>query len=202
MKKFLIYFVMIAIAASLMIGCSSNKAVHGSDELISGNKNPKWVDEPEKASTKKEKAFIGVSRQFSMEQDARSDARRDAYKQAVEALGVYVKSKVNEVVSSVNMSDNILSPAVVRDELSRIEAAGITVGNVKEYHLQKYKKMDNDKVSYYYVAYCQYLVDRNYTKQVMENMVKKQKELTDNEKDKVQLDRALEKIKELDTSGF
>ncbi len=193
---------MLAIAATFLISCSNNKTVRGSDELISGNNNPKWVDEPEKASTKKEKAFIGVSRQFSMEQDARSDARRDAYKQAAEALGVYVKSKVNEVVSSVNMSDNILSPAIVRDELSRIEAAGITVGNVKEYHVQKYQKTDEDKVSYYYVAYCQYLVDKNYSKEVMENIVKKQREKTENEKDKVQLDRALEKIKELDTSGF
>ena len=193
---------MIVMTVTFIISCSNNKTVSGSDELVAGNKNPKWVDQPEKASTKKEKAFIGVSRQFSMEQDARSDARRDAYKQAVEALGVYVKSKVNEVVSSVNMSDNILSPAVVRDELSRIEAAGITVGDVKEYHVQKYKKAEDNSVSYYYVAYCQYLVPKDYSKEVMQNIVKKQMQKTENEKDKMQLDRALDKIKELDTSNF
>ncbi len=191
------------IAFTAFWGCAGNKEMAEGEAIqVEGGSMPSWAQTPEKASTDEEKAFIGVSRQHSMEQDARSDARRDAYRQAVEALGVYVKSKIDEVVSSVDMGNNILAPAVVRDEMSRIQASGISVGEPQEYYVQKWKKKSDGKFDYYYIAYCRYMVPKEYPKQLMENILNQEKAKLQDQKEQEMIDRALQKMDQMNTDDF
>ena len=191
------------VALTAFAGCAGNKEMADGEAIqIEGGSAPGWVQEPEKASTDEEKAFVGVSRQYSMEQDARSDARRDAYRQAVEALGVYVKSKIDEVVSSVDMGNNILAPAVVRDEMSRIQASGISIGDPQEYYIQKWQKKSGEKIDYYYLAYCRYMVPREYPKELMQNILNQEKAKLQDAKEQEMIDRALKKMDEINTDDF
>ncbi len=191
------------VALAAFAGCAGNKEMaEGEAVQIEGGSMPSWVQNPEKASTDEEKAFIGVSRQYSMEQDARSDARRDAYRQAVEALGVYVKTKIDEVVSSVDMGNNILAPAVVRDELSRIQASGISIGEPQEYYIQKWQKKSDGSIDYYYLAYCRYMVPREYPKELMQNILNQEKAKLQDQKEQEMIDRALKKMDAMNTDDF
>jgi len=193
------------LATILLLGlaaCHKKTIAPGEVRQTSMEKTPNWVTSPEKASTKEDRAFIGVSRQRSMEQDARTDARNDAFKQAAEALGVYVKSVLNEVVTQVDMSDDIISSALASDQLTTIQSSGITVGEVKEYYVQKFEKNVDGEIRYYYTAYCRYMVPKDYPQQMLREILDEQYEKTRDEHERMLLERAVEKLDEIDVGGF
>ncbi|MCD4829767.1 MAG: hypothetical protein K8R90_10105 [Candidatus Cloacimonetes bacterium] len=197
--------VCLLLATALLLGlaaCHKKALAPGEVRQVSMEKTPNWADNPEKASTDDARAFVGVSRQRSMEQDARTDARRDAFKQAVEALGVYVKTKLEEVASQADMSHDIFSAGIVSDEMTRIETAGITSGEVEEYFVQKFLKNVDGELRYYYTVYCRYMVPREYAVEVAMDLLEKQRKAIEDEREQKLLDRAMEKLKAMGGADF
>ena len=193
----------VLLAVGLLLGltaCHKKALAPGEVRQVNMEKTPGWVDNPEKASTDDERAFVGVSRQRSMEQDAKTDARRDAFKQAVEALGVFVKTRLNEVATQADMSDDIISAGLVSDELTRIETTGITVGQVDEYAVQKFARNVDGETRYYYTVYCRYMVPRDFSQQVMQDILQKQRQQTEDDHERQLLDRAMQKLNEMDNN--
>jgi|GEM_PF-3354265 hypothetical protein len=184
------------------VSCHKNTLKPGEVQAVGTEKLPSWADNPEKASTKTDRAFIGVSRQRSMEQDARTDARRDAFKQAAEALGVYVKNRLEEVASQADMSDDIFSSGIVSDELTRIETEATTAGTVEEYYIQKFQKNVDGELRYFYTAYCRYMVPRDYAQDLLEGVLKKERDSTADAHRRELLDRAMKKLSEMDGGDF
>lgn len=193
---------LLALSFLLVVSCSPGKMMEGEERQIAGGSTPDWITEPEDASTDEERCFVGQSRNWSMEADARNDAEKDAYMKAAKGLGVYVRTKLNEVVSSVDMGANILTPAVVTDQLNQLESAGITRGRIDEYHIEKWMKMVDNELQYFYKAYVRYMVPRDYAKEVMADILKKQKDELQAEKERKLIDRALQKMEEMTTDDF
>jgi type IV pilus biogenesis protein CpaD/CtpE len=200
MKKYLVQGMMILLALCLVAGCAAQRKYY--TKCLKGEETPNWVHEIGKQNTKKLKAFCGVSKQYSMEQQARSDARLDAYKQAIDDMGVYGKRKLHEVVSSAGVSTDIIDPAVVSDEMTKLKAIGVAIGRVKEYHVQFWEKVDEGGVRNYYVVYCLYLVPRDAVKKYMESVLKRQAALAKEERDRENINRALEKLKEFEAEDW
>ena len=127
------YFVLAVLSLSLIMGCASTKQpMEGQKTQISGMDRPKWIDNPKTESTKTDKAFVGVSRQYAMEQQARNDSRVNAYVQAIDNMGVYGKRRINQVLSEVGMSTDIVNPGIVQDEMTKLKSEGVAVGEVNK----------------------------------------------------------------------
>ncbi len=189
--------------AALVAGCGGTKPpMEGTKELIAGGDPPKWASNPHKESDKKFKAFVGVSRQYTMESMARNDARLDAFKQAIDDMGVYGERKIYQVVSEMGMSSDIVNPGVVQDELTRLRTRGVATGEIKETHVQHWRKFEGGKWRDYYIVRCLFLVPRDAAKQFMQDVLKAQADAAQAEKDRANLLRAMEKMKQLQAEDW
>ncbi len=81
--------------------------------------------------------------------------------------------------------------------------AGIVQGDVAEYHVERWEKIDEaGTVSYYYVANVLFLVDRDLEKQFLVESLQSQKAKATNENAKKNIDRALELTKKMAAEDF
>jgi hypothetical protein len=170
----------------------------GTEKCLKNCDRPGWVNEPDKESTKELKAFAGISHRFSTESDARRDARLEAYKEAVQSMGVYGKMKINQVISSIGGSVDILTPGVVTDEMTKLEAKGPAVGEVKEYNTEYWQKTSEIGPEYFYVTNALFLMPRDAVKEFMKGVLAAEKAQQRDEAVKRNIDRALEKMEELE----
>ena len=198
-----VLLVLSAFVAGIIGGCAGTKPpAEGEKQQLTGFDRPKWIDNPSKEDTKEAKAFVGVSRQYAMEQQARNDARINAYIQAIDNMGVYGKRKIDQVISEVGLSADIINPGVVQDEMTRLKAEGVAVGDVKEWHVEKWQMYMGGEWKTYYAVFCQFLMPREAVKKFMEDVLKKQAQAAEAERDRQNLNRALEKMKELEASDW
>jgi len=186
----------------LLLACAAPKPPVGTKECLSGCEAPKWVDNPSKVDTRKEKAFVGVSKNWAMEQSAKSDARLDAYKQAVDATGLYGKRKLTEVKSIIGAATDIFTAGGVSDETTKLKSVGVARGEVKEYHVQHWRRYEEGGVEEYYVIYALFMMPRDAANKFMEDVLRRQRELEQAEEVQANIDRALEKIKELEAEDW
>lgn len=192
-----------AFITGIIAGCAGTKPpMEGQKQQQTGMEKPKWIDNPRKEDTKETKAFVGVSRQYAMEQQARNDARFNAYIQAIDNMGVYGKRKINQVVSEVGMSTDIVNPGIVQDEMTKMKSEGVAVGDVKEWHVEKWQMYEGGRWRDYYIVYSLFLMPREAVKDFMANILKQQSDAAKAQKEKENLNRALEKMRELEASDW
>lgn len=197
------FLLMLSFSFMIITGCGGSKPpMEGTKQLLSGEKIPSWVNNPQKESDKKRKAFVGISRQFAMEQQARNDARLDAYKQAIDDMGAYGERKIYQVVSEMGMSNDIVNPGIVQDEMTRLRSRGIAMGEITEVHVQHWTKYDAGRWRDYYVVRCLFLMPREAVKQFMEDVLKKQADIAEAEKERANLMRAIDKMKEFQAEDW
>jgi hypothetical protein len=189
--------------AGLIAGCASTKPpMEGAKVQLSGGERPSWVDNPNKESDKQNKAFTGVSRQYAMEQQARNDARLNAYIQAIDNMGVYGKRKINQVASEVGVSTDIVNPGIVQDEMTKLKSEGAAMGDVKEWHVEKWQMYEGGRWRDYYIVDCLFIMPREAVKEFMENVLKQQAAAAQVQKEKENINRALDKMKEMEASDW
>ncbi len=202
-SKRIVYLLLTVFTVSLIIGCASTKPpMEGTKKLISGGDRPVWVDNPQKESNKENKAFSGISRQYAMEQQARNDARLNAYVQAIDNMGVYGKRKINQVISEVGVSTDIVNSGIVQDEMSKLKSEGVAMGDVNEWHVEKWQMFEGGRWRDYYIVYSLFMMPREAVKDFMESVLKRQAQAAEIQKEKENLNRALDKMKELEASDW
>ena len=188
---------------SLVIGCGATKPpLEGTKQLIQGDDPPGWATKPGKESDKKNKAFVGISRQFAMEAMARGDARLDAFKQAIDDMGVYGERKIYQVISEMGMSTDIVNQGVVQDEMTKLRTRGVAMGEMKEAHIQHWRKYEGGKWRDFYIARCLFLMPRDAAANFMQNVLKQQADAAEAEKDRANLLRAMEKMKLMEAEDW
>jgi len=186
------------LAALVLVGCSGGrKLMEGNRRLVEGGERPAWVDNPQKESTKEVKAFAGLSRQFAMESDARTDARMNAYIQAIDAVGLQGRRMFDQVASLVGASSDILNPGVVQDEMTRLKGQGVAMGEVQEWHVEQWEMLENGALRRYFVVQCLFLMPKDAPKQFMENLLKAQAAAAADADVRQNINRALEKMQEM-----
>lgn len=189
--------VIVMLVVGLLGGCAGNLALDGSRRQISGGERPSWVDNPEKESNKTIKAFAGMSRQYAMESDARTDARMNAYSQAIDAAGMQGKRMFDQVASQVGASSDILTPGIVQDEMTRLKSQGVALGDVKQWHVEQWELMEHGSVRRYFVVHCLFLMPRDAPKQFMENLLQAKAAAETDAQVRENINRALEKMDQL-----
>lgn len=176
--------------------------MEGSRRQISGGDRPSWVDNPQKESTKEMKAFAGLSRQFAMESDARTDARMNAYIQAIDAAGLQGKRMFDQVASLIGASSDILTPGVVQDEMTRLKGQGVAMGDVKQWHVEQWELLENGALRRYFVVQALFMMPKDAPKQFMENLLKAKAAAEADEQVRQNINRALEKMQEMQSEDW
>jgi hypothetical protein len=197
----------IALLCVLLASCGSKQAqmMDGQSRQISGGEQPGWVDDPQSALGKKDtehKAYSGMSRQYAMEQQARTDARMDAYKQAIDDMGMYGKRKILQVLSEVGVTTDIVNQGVVQDEMTKMKSEGGVLGEVSKWHIERWEMLKSGQMKTYYVARCLFKMPRAAAKEFMENVLKRHADAAEAEKERANIHRALEKMKDMDAQDW
>ena len=198
----IVVLMVIVLSLPLFFSCKSAQPIPGSKKCLSSCEWADWATSFNELNDKKFKPFLGTSRQYTMEQRALSDARIAAYKQAVDSMGLFAKRKINEVISQVGASDDIINEGVVRDEMTKLKAQGATIGEIKHQQVQYWEKYTGTGVEYFYVAKIIYMVPRDAIKKMMQDILQKQAQAAKVEKDRVNIERAMEKMKEMESDKW
>jgi hypothetical protein len=201
--KTLIRLVPLLLAALVLVGCAGGrKLAEGERRQLAGDNRPAWIDNPHKESTKEQKAFAGMSRQFAMEADARTDARMNAYIQAVDAAGLQGKRMFDQVASLIGASSDILTPGVVQDEMTRLKSRGVAMGEVREWHVEQWELLEKGKLRRYFVVHSLFLMPKDAPRQFMENLLQAQAAAEVDAQVRENINRALEKMQELQSEDW
>lgn len=188
---------------ALAIGCAGTKpAVEGDKQQLSGEKRPDWVNNPKKKSNDKIKAFAGISRQYSMEQDARRDAQRAAFEEALLSMGAFGKLLIERAASEAGVSTSIVNPGVAENHLSQWRAKGAVLGDVHEWHVEKWRELSGGKWNEYYVVNCLFLMPRDAVKQFAKELLEQQAAAEKAEENQAKIQRALEQMERLQTGDW
>ncbi len=186
----------------VLAGCGHKQMLDGGRKLVEGTDPPSWVIQPSKESDEDFKAYSGQSRQYAMEQQARNDARLNAYIQAVDDMGVYGKRKIQQVASEVGVSDDIVNPGIVQDEMTKMKSEGVALGEIEEWHIERWEMMDAGRIKTFYIARCLFKMPRGAAKEFLERVLQQQAAAAESAQQRENINRALEKMKELDASDW
>ena len=165
----------------------------GYQEHLGQPDRPKWVDEPRSADSRTHMAFVGVSAKYAAEAPARSDARLRAYEEATERLGTAVLREVTRVTAQEGLADEVINPAEVREEVTRLISSGHLVAQVDEYFVDRYRLHQGQATQYFYVVHALLKVPRMLVDQAAVNTVAR---FYNGEHDAESLERARRLIEE------
>ena len=201
--KNLRYIAILLFAVVLVIGCAGTRPpVDGDREQISGGDSPDWVYNPSEESNDDNKAFVGVSQQYAMEQQARSDAERDAFERALMSMGAFGKILVERALSQAGVSTTIVNPGVAENRLSEWRARGAVLGDLTEWHIENWKLFEGGRWRHFYVANCLFLMPRDAARRFAEEVLRQQAEAAQAQEERENLQRALEQMDRLQTDDW
>lgn len=192
MKKIVLLTAIVIIATNLFF-CSSKTLVPGSEVQISGEKKPDWVNDPSSADKKDLKAFVGVSHDFKMENDARADALKDARQQIIDFMGVLGKRVIKEAIVTSGVSADIINPAIAKNEQSEFVSDTFIKTRAKNYHIERWQKvLDNRSVENFFKVYVLVQFDEKDTQEYFEQVFARAKQQAANEKEQQAIQKAQE----------
>jgi hypothetical protein len=114
---------------------------------------PEWRNNPSQNGT--EISFVGVSRFYDTEADARNAAREDAFTQIVKYYGQYIQATSIEKASLAGRGDDILNPYIEREEeITRFAQTVVSQVGADRYYTEVYLDSKN-KESFVVYVLCQ-----------------------------------------------
>jgi hypothetical protein len=186
-----------------LLGCVSTRHQIGEETLISTKgKKGCWVTNPSCADTRETKAFTGISHRYRMEADARDDALKNARKQIIDAMGVSGKRKVYEVISSAGVSSDIIDPAVVADDMTKLVSQAFIKSRAKEFYIENWKEWKENGWNGFCRAYVLVPISNSEIEAQMEESIRKKAEALKEEKDRKNIERALKLMKKMETEDW
>ena len=167
MKKIAIISLVLFLVINFLY-CSSNQLIPGTEMQLTGKKKPKWTFDPASQDKKNLKAFVGVSHDFKMEGDARTDALKNARQQLIDFMGVLGKRVVKEAIVTSGMSSDIINPAIASKDESEFLSESYIKTRAKNYHVERWQRVLGDNsVENFYKIYVLVLFDENDTKKYL-----------------------------------
>ena len=140
-------------ALSLFLGASCNKekppptpSGPKTEELLSTSheKKPEWLSGVQEVKGEKDLFFVGISKKFREERDARSDARTDAGNQFVQYCGVEARVFNEYISQSMGLSSEVIdSTESVRESSKMRSEAYFSRLKVKETSTEIYREMQS-----------------------------------------------------------
>jgi hypothetical protein len=97
--------------------------------------------------------FVGVSRGFAEEADARNDAVLDARKQIVASLGTSLDTRIVETILTQQSTADILTPDIQSTAVAEAIAGSIVAVRPTDFHVQRWKTSSEGRVDYIYKAW-------------------------------------------------
>ena len=191
------------VCMGLMLGCATTRHTVGYEELVSTDgERGCWITNPSCADTREEKGFTGISHRYKMEVDARNDALKNARQQIIDAAGVHGQRKIYEVISSVGVSSDIINPAVVSDEMTKLVSEAFVQSKAKKWYVEKWKKWIESGPEYSYKVYVLVLISNEDVEEQMKESILKQAEATKDEQIERNINRALELMKRMESKDW
>lgn len=136
----------------LIFGCAGKQIIQ--QEIIREEPpkevpKPDWIDNPPKGY------YVGVSQEgIISEQTARNDALKHARIQILDSLGVKIDREIVDEIITKGKTSEILDSEIASKASSVLIANGLLTGTKEEkWFIEKYRKIEPEKVSYFYKAY-------------------------------------------------
>ncbi len=194
----------IAAICLLFVACAgTQQRPIGFEERLTKDEAPEWSVRPIDFDNKEYKAFCGTSHNFSSDGEARDNAMQNARKQIIDAVGTFGKHVINEVISSVGTAGSVLDPAVVRDDATKLVSEALVASRGSEFHVEKWSRVeDGGRISYYYKAYVLVMWNNNDAQNAVAESLKRQAAESKNEQDKININRALDQMKRLQSGDW
>lgn len=186
----------------VLFGCATAQKI-GERKLTSekGDKG-EWITDLSLEDTREGKAFTGVSHDFSNEADARNDALKNARAQIVDAMGVYGKRKVQEVITHSGVASDIIDPGLAVQDMTELISESYVKARAKKYYIQEYNENTSVGIKTIFKAYVLvFITNAEIDEQVKETIKKKTNEIKD-EKDKKNIDSAIELMEKMETDDW
>ncbi len=197
------FLVACLLVVGLVIGCAGTKPpMDGDKQQLSKDDRPDWVNEPGKESNKNVKAFAGISRQFAMERDARQDAKITAFGEALTSMGTFGKMLIEQASSNAGIATSIINPGVADNILSEWKAKGGVLGDIPEWHIERWREFSDGRWNEYYVATCLFLMPRDAAKQFAQQILEQQAISEQDAENQKKIQAALEQMERLQTGDW
>jgi len=198
-----IFVALFMVSPCLMVSCvGGRKMMLGEEEKIMGVERAVWINDPGSLDREGSKAFVGTSKNAISEGEARTDALKDARKQIIDAMGVYGKRVVKEVISNVSTASDIINPGVVSDDMSKMLSEAEVTTRAKKFHVEKWQKMTDEGIKYYYLVFVQVYFSNVDAQDAVKKSIVRQAKAATEEKDKRNINRALEQMKQLESEQW
>jgi hypothetical protein len=176
-----ILIVLMASVAALFAACSSSPAQQqrSARELAvemakpirtSQPQRPEWVDViPQSTSTL---SFVGISRRFATEADARNNAREDGRRQLVDYYGTLMVNKGREYSATYGLSNEVFSPQITGQQLNeRIAQAVAQALGDRQFYWEYYMDENNRE---YYLSYVEMQIEKTRVAKVIDDFGKQE----------------------------
>jgi hypothetical protein len=117
---------------------------------------PEWIDEVPTASSTL--SFIGISRRFAGETQAREDAREDGRRQLVDYFGTLMVNKGREYSATYGLSNEVFSPQIIGQRLNERIAQGVAQALANRRYYWEYFMDENNRE--YYIDYVEMQIEK------------------------------------------
>ncbi len=156
--------------------CSQRPMADGEMRCQKNCDSPAWTDNIAKFNSKSVKAFGGISKLYTMEQRARSDAEVDATKRALDELGIYGTRRFKEVVTHSGISSDVIDPTVIADEITQLKSEGTALGSFSRYQTQEWTENRDGTPVTVYKVYALYEIDQKRSADFLKKAMRSQLE--------------------------
>lgn len=191
------------LALFLLTACAgAGRLMPGEERQVSGGDPPDWTWVPVKEDTRQAKAFCGLSHNLTSEGEARADALRSAREQIVDAIGTAGLHMLEQVSSSTGSSGGILDPAILQDNAIRLVSEGQVATRAQRFHIEKWKRMGQSGLEHYYKAYVLVMWDNTQAAEAIRSSVQEAMETKKDEAEKANIQRALDRMKDLQSQDW
>jgi hypothetical protein len=130
---------------------------------------PDWVDKVPESAT--EQFFVGVSMRRNSVQEARDDARNNAFKQVVEYYGTAIQARSAERSLSVSNDASVVASLIhTKSELSLFAQAVVSQISADNYYTEAYQAADGKRV---YVVHVLCQVSKQQVRQEINDLPRK-----------------------------
>lgn len=160
------------------IGCASNLSPQVSEtrQLVKDPQRPEWIGRPAVRDTDEHKAFVGLSNRQATEAQSREEARLSVYSQIIDQIGLFVERNIRQVISQTGLARDIISPAIVRDEITRMTGSGLVIGEPVQFYTEHWKTKKGYTPQEWYITYVLFYVPQDFLKNAQYEVLEKLKE--------------------------
>ncbi len=160
----------------LLMGCTAIKGVKapptpvGRETLISEEGRSIGAEVPEGY-------FVGISKDYKMDQSARDDALLNARKQIIESLGLKLESEVVDRILTRGDTRGVLTSDVMTDAKINAVAKNILMVRAERWYIRRWERTTKGGVEYFFRARCLVEFDREAHDRFVHEMVTQSEKL-------------------------